>query len=167
VTSDVSNLARTRLYIVAADGRLFGWELSTQTRDLVERARLQVTRTFTDEESVLAGLPLVASAAPPARLVSCEGGLPSHLYPGVRARVSSANNLLPLNVRVAPGIEAARVGQVAPDQTFQVIEGPFCGPDNRAWFRVAYGLNARGGWIAEGEVTATGLEYFAEPIPGR
>ena len=155
------------LVMVDAEGAQSGWELPGSPQDLVALARQRVTRSFTDEEAVLAGLPLVPSAPPPAHITSCEGGLPSKLYPGVRARVSSENNLLPLNVRVAPGIVEARVGQIAPDQTFQVIEGPVCGPDQRAWFRVVYGLNARGGWIAEGEITSTGTEYFAEPIPGR
>jgi hypothetical protein len=32
---------------------------------------------------------------------------------------------------------------------------------------VVYGLEANRGWVAEGEMTDNGPDYFAEPIPGR
>ncbi|MBZ0302093.1 MAG: SH3 domain-containing protein, partial [Anaerolineae bacterium] len=101
-----------------------------------------------------------------AQIESCPDALASQLYPGVFARVSSANNLLPLNLRADPRLNANIVRKIAPDQTFQVLAGPACA-DGFAWFEVAYGLTVRRGWVAEGEKTAQGADYFAEPIPGR
>ncbi len=156
----------TELFMRTEEHGVLRWPLWTLPEQLLARARAQVARSFTDEESILVGLPLVPSAPVPDPIESCEGAPESQLYPGVRGRVTSSDPI-PLNVRVGPGTDSPRTGRVAPDQTFQVVEGPVCGPENRAWFRIVYGLIARGGWIAEGEMINDAPFYFAEPIPGR
>lgn len=169
---DTENLTRVvfdsdSLYVADAEGNAYRWRLWSTVEELIERARVTVVRTFTDEEAALAGLPFAASAPPPDEIQGCEGSLPSQLYPGVFARVSSRNNLLPLRLRDNPGTQSGDIVRlIAPDQTFQVLNGPVC-QDGFAWFEVVYGLNARRGWVAEGAMTANGPDYFAEPIPGR
>ena len=160
---------RARIDMIASTGATFRWSLWASTDALIDGARAGTDRTFTDEETALVGLPLVRSAPRPNEIAGCEGALPSQLYPGVRARVSSKNNLLPLRVRENPSIasgESNIAGRVAPDQTFQVLDGPVC-RDGFAWFEVIYGLEAQRGWVAEGAMTDDGPDYFAEPIPGR
>jgi hypothetical protein len=154
------------LYMVSLDNEAFRWQLWANPDELLERARSSIQRQLTDEEAALVGLNPAPSEPSPAEIESCEGALPSQLYPGVFARVSSKNNLLPLNLRDNAGLNGAIVAKIAPDQTFQVLNGPVC-QNGFAWFEVVYGLDARRGWVAEGEMTDDGPDYFAEPIPGR
>jgi hypothetical protein len=167
---DITQLALSpsggELVMITRDGEAFRWELWTTPEDLARLAHQRMTRTFTDEEAALVGIPPARSAPPPDNLRSCAGALPSRLYPGVRAHVTSANNLLPLNVRETPARDATRIGRIASDQTFEVLSGPVCS-DGLAWFRVVYGLDAERGWVAEGEMAADGPDYFAEPNPDR
>ena len=154
------------LYMVSLDNEAFRWQLWANPDELLERARLSVKRRLTDEEAALVGLPPAPSAPLPVEIRGCQGALPSQLYPGVFGRVSSKNNLLPLNLRDKAGLNGAIVDKIAPDQTFQVLNGPVC-QGGFAWFEVVYGLDAQHGWVAEGEMTDDGPDYFAEPIPGR
>ncbi len=147
---DIAQLALTRgnqqLIMITRSGQAFGWELWTTPDNLVQRAREQVSRHFTDEEAALAGLPPARSARPPAAIISCDDLMPSHLYQGVRARVTSKNNLLPLNVRDNPSVDGTKIGQIASDQTFEVLEGPSVAPIapglrwSMAWMLSAVGL---------------------------
>jgi hypothetical protein len=154
------------LYMVSLDGEAFRWQLWASPDELLARARSSVTRRLTDEEAAFVGLPPAPSAPPPDVIEGCADALTSQLYPGVFARVSSKNNLLPLNLRDAAGLDGRIVAKIAPDQTFQVLNGPVC-QDNFAWFEVVYGLDGQRGWVAEGAMTSSGPDYFAEPIPGR
>ena len=154
------------LYMVSLDNEAFRWQLWANPDDLLERARSTVKRRLTDEEAAFVGLPPAQSAPPPVEIEGCAGALPTQLYPGVFARVSSKNNLLPLNLRDGAGLSSTIIAKIAPDQTFQVLNGPVC-QDGFAWFEVIYGLDAEHGWVAEGAMTDDGPDYFAEPIPGR
>ncbi|HLV35712.1 MAG TPA: TIR domain-containing protein [Spirillospora sp.] len=154
------------IYMVSDEGTAYQFELWAGPDDLLAVAQGQAGRQLTDEEAAFVGLPPAASAPAPSVIAGCADALESHLYPGVFGRVSSQNNLLPLNLRESPGLSARIIGRIAPDQTFQVLDGPEC-VDGYAWFEVVYGLDARRGWAAEGEMTANGPDYFAEPIPGR
>jgi chemotaxis protein histidine kinase CheA len=171
LTFDAEGVERLMLetdsvYLLSTSGAAFRWQLWANPNQLVARARAQVRRRLTDEEAALAGLPPAPSAPPPAEIQGCPDALPTRLYPGVFARVSSQNNLLALRLRENPGLSSSQIALIAPDQTFQVLDGPVC-RDGFAWFEVVYGLDARLGWAAEGAMTADGPDYFAEPIPGR
>src|SRR5690606_3407535 len=63
----------------------------------------------------------------------------------------------PLNVRSGPGTTYPRVGQIAINSVFDVLEGPTCA-NGLAWYRILYAGGFEG-WIAEGDT-----EYFVDPV---
>lgn len=150
----------TRIASASADRSTRIRDIWKDTQALIDFAQnCCVTRLLTDEESSQFGIPRAASAPPPADIESCPGALPSQLYPGVRGQVSSDDRRA-LNVRIMPNLGGQQVGQISPNKTFWVVEGPVCA-DSIAWFRVIYGINAASGWVAEGADGA----YFVRPRP--
>ncbi len=89
-------------------------------------------------------------------LVNCPGTLPSRLIPGRQGRVRS-DDPRPLNVRSGPGTTYPRLGQIAINSVFDVLEGPTCA-NGLAWYRILYAGGFEG-WIAEGDT-----EYFVDPV---
>lgn len=144
----------------SADGSARIWQIWNNQQALIRFAReCCVDRPLTDEESTQFGLPLPTSLPPYGELASCPGTLPSRLYAGVRGQVAE-DDARALNVRSQPDRNSSQIGQIAPGQTFSVLEGPICA-DAIAWFRVIYGINAVEGWIAEG----LNDRYFVVPVP--
>lgn len=62
------------------------------------------------------------------------------------------------NIRSIPATDGELLGQIPPRATFEVLEGPSCTDDDRAWWRVRY--NDIEGWTSEG----AGSDYLVEPI---
>lgn len=85
----------------------------------------------------------------------CPGFLPSRLVPGNWGAVM-VYPYLPNRIRVAPDLDAQRLGLIPPGAVFKVISGPYCN-DNTAWYQVSYGATI--GWTAEGQ----GNTYWLEP----
>lgn len=135
------------------------WDLWAGTHDLVPRAQACcVTRLLTYEESVSAGVQPVPSAPIPETIPSCDNTPESRMYVGVWGSVGRDDSRL-LNVRIRPGVANAQIDQIAPGQFFRVVAGPECEGDF-AWFEILYGLDARQGWVAEGDFES----YYTEPI---
>ncbi len=86
----------------------------------------------------------------------CAGFLYSRLMVGEQGRVLPGGD--PNRLRDQPSADAAQVGVIPPEQTFDVLQGPECDPAGRAWWRVRY-LKTEG-WTVEGE----GQIYYVEPI---
>jgi hypothetical protein len=104
------------------------------------------------------GAQFAAQAAPTAgSQFTCPGFLPSRLVPGERGQVTPG---LANNLREAPAVTSARLGQIPGQGIFTVIAGPVCDTENRAWWQVNY--NGLIGWTIEGQ----GSEYFTTPLPG-
>ncbi|GAB4573299.1 MAG: hypothetical protein Kow0077_15260 [Anaerolineae bacterium] len=92
--------------------------------------------------------------------LSCGSGLPIRLVPGEQGRVTLDPPLDNI-VRSQPGRGAgALIGEIPPGGIFTVLEGPQCGTEGMAWWRVDY--NGLVGWTAEGE---NGV-YWLEPYDG-
>ena len=64
----------------------------------------------------------------------------------------------PLNIRQEPNLGATVVSQVLPDETFQIIGGPFC-EGGYLWWEVRLN-NDITGWVAEGDLST----YYFEPL---
>ena len=98
--------------------------------------------------------PVTLTATPPDA-ITCEGFVPSRLkildYGFVLTR--TANNL-----RAAPALSGAVVGQIPAGAEFYVWQGPVCA-DGYAWWQVEY--DDLRGWTAEGQ----GKEYWLAPLP--
>lgn len=84
------------------------------------------------------------------------GYLTPRLQAGQAARILTTA----LNLRPAPTTEQARITQLAPSTTVQVIDGPACN-QGYVWWKVALGDQI--GWIAEGTNTPDNPTYWTEP----
>ncbi|MEO8609698.1 MAG: protein kinase, partial [Chloroflexota bacterium] len=91
----------------------------------------------------------------PLPIVSCPGALPSLLAVGMTGFVRSEDPR-PVNVRSTPGVNGAKINELATGVTFGVLEGPAC-KDGLAWYRIRSGTTD--GWIAEGDD-----RYFVSPL---
>lgn len=97
--------------------------------------------------------PTPPPAAAPAPGISLVIGQP--------ARVIAAGGI---NVREKPGMDALRLGKLAPGAVVQVLEGPVSGPQYR-WWRVRDRRNLEG-WVAEGDADGPWLTAeVGEPRP--
>jgi len=92
--------------------------------------------------------------------VYCDSSAESFLIVGERGRVRLRPTAERLNLRAGPGRQFEALAQLAPLESFWVLDGPECGGPY-VWYKVQYrGLE---GWIAEGFEG----QYFAEPwLPG-
>lgn len=136
--------------LVTAFGDLAGIPVAqapTETPTATSRPSATSTRTPT---------PPLTPTVTEVVIEDCPGALPSRLIPGEQGQVRS-NDPRPLNVRSGPGTGFPRVGQIAINSIFDVIDGPTCG-ENFAWYRIMYAGGFEG-WIAEGDT-----EYFVEPL---
>ncbi len=80
---------------------------------------------------------------------------------GQPARVIAVGGI---NVREKPGMDALRLGKLAPGAVVQVLEGPVSGPQYR-WWRVRDRRNLEG-WVAEGDAAGPWLTAdVGEPRP--
>lgn len=97
-----------------------------------------------------------AQAAPTQAIgrAVCTGAMNTRLDVGMEARVRESG--LAVNVRGTPSSTGARVGVMAPGDTFEVVGGPQCG-ESIVWWQILYGQVT--GWAGEG---ASGL-YWVEP----
>lgn len=86
-------------------------------------------------------------------LPTCDGTLESRLRPGDDGFVRSIAN----NVRDAPSVSAARIGQINGSQEFTVLDGPVCA-DGFAWYQIQW--DEFSGWTAE----ASDIGYWLAPI---
>lgn len=97
--------------------------------------------------------PTLPPTAAPAPGISLVIGQP--------ARVIAAGGI---NVREKPGMDALRLGKLAPGAVVQVLEGPVSGPQYR-WWRVRDRRNLEG-WVAEGDADGPWLTAdVGEPRP--
>lgn len=117
-----------------------------------------VTHTPTITNTPTATFTLTPSQTPRPSAERCEGFLTSRLMAGEQAQVLAGD--LPNRIRSQPDPEAAQLGLIAPEAVFDVIEGPECDDEGRAWWRVSH----RGviGWTVEGQ----GETYAVEPLIG-
>jgi serine/threonine-protein kinase len=118
----------------------------TETATFTPSATPTLPPTFT---------PLPTVTASPT-IASCPNALPSLLRPGMTGFVRSEDPR-PVNVRSQPSRSAARVDQLQPNETFDVIAGPTCA-DGFAWFRIRYAGTLEG-WVAESSDS-----YFVSPL---
>lgn len=95
------------------------------------------------------------STISPPQAVTCPGSLPSRLFPGQIAKVTSGP---PNNFRDGPSLSATDIGDLPGDAWFIVMDGPVCA-DDMAWWQVNY--EGQIGWTSEG----SGDTYWLEPIP--
>ena len=61
------------------------------------------------------------------------------------------------NVRIGPGLDYSRVGEVPGSAEFDVLDGPICA-DGFAWWQVHFENTT--GWTAEGQDE----NYWLEPV---
>ncbi len=97
-----------------------------------------------------------ATLAPTTVVAPCTSGLTPRLTVGQLARTSTG---VSSNVRATPDANGQVMGAVGAGITFNILEGPVCGPEGFNWWRVQQG--ALTGWVAEGQ---NGL-YYLEPVP--
>ncbi len=117
--------------------------------------------------TLLAGVPFNPTAAPPPGLATatlpppviagCPGAPLPRLAVGHQGRVTPGT---PNNLRGAPTLSGAVLGQIPAGGVFTVISGPSCSNvvDNINWWGVNY--NGLVGYTAEGK----GGEYWVEPV---
>lgn len=101
--------------------------------------------------------PIYVRQEPPRFLqpMTC-GGLPTRLVVGSTGRVILGD--VSNNLRQAPNIDAAHVGDLLSGTLFVVVDGPLCVEDI-AWYAVTIdGILA--GWTAEGQRG----DYYSEPV---
>ncbi len=101
-------------------------------------------------------VPTPATIEPTPIVAPCPSGLAPRLTIGQLARTASG---VSSNVRATPDANGQVMGAVGAGITFNVLEGPACGPEGFNWWRVQQG--ALLGWVAEGR---NGL-YYLEPVP--
>jgi hypothetical protein len=107
-------------------------------------------------------LTLLLISRTPAQAQTCPlpGQLPARLESGIRARVEPGPGS-PNNLRDAPGVASAVIGQIPPGGAFVVVDGPQCA-DNYVWWQVNY--EAVMGWTAEGDASRYWLEPLTQPV---
>ena len=101
-------------------------------------------------------------SAAPAQTQTCPlpGQLPTRLEPNIRARVEPGPGT-PNNLRDAPGLDGAVIGQIPPGGQFVVLDGPQCA-DGYVWWQVDY--EGTMGWTAEGNTERYWLEPLTQPV---
>jgi hypothetical protein len=92
---------------------------------------------------------------PPGPTPVCAGAPLQRLILQERARVL-ADDPRPVNLRAAPGTDAAVLEQIPIRAVLLVVAGPRC-EGAFTWYQVRY--NGQEGWIAEGDLTG----YYVEP----
>jgi uncharacterized protein YraI len=98
---------------------------------------------------------LGATLIPTPTTFACTGAQPSRLTVGRQARVALGG--FPNNVRAAPGVSSAYVGEIPPGGIFNVLAGPECA-SGYTWWQVDY--NGLVGWTPEGST----FNYWLEPL---
>jgi hypothetical protein len=137
-----------------------GWTVEGQageyfTEPLIDSETPTTTPPTPSRTPFSTNTPRVTAPAATQAGVTCPGFMPSRLVVGGQGRVTPGE---PNNVRDVPSAGGRLVGQIDGGESFDVLEGPECDPDGRAWWRVQYGDIA--GWTPEGQ----GNLYFVEPV---
>ena len=101
--------------------------------------------------------PAGPTATPEGRAV-CTGAMNTRLESGMVARVRATG--LPVNVRNQPTATSAKVGQITPGDTFDIV-GAYTCAENLVWWPILYGDVS--GWAAEGGNNV----YWVEPTDAR
>ncbi len=96
------------------------------------------------------------TAVPQSGAVTCPGFMASRLVPGEQGTLPAEPNSIPNRIRSDPSLSGTFLGQIAPGDVFDVLDGPVCA-DDFAWFQVNYGGLI--GWTVEGQ----GDEYWLAP----
>ncbi|NDJ78458.1 MAG: SH3 domain-containing protein, partial [Chloroflexi bacterium] len=102
-----------------------------------------------------------ATTQAPAGRIVCPGALPARLT--VSYQAVATDNGIRKNIRSQPTSESARIGQVLPGDTVDVVGGPECA-QGLTWWQIEYaGLT---GWVAEGLADIYWFEPTDTRVPG-
>ncbi len=108
---------------------------------------------------LIAGLLTAGSAlAQTPEGVQCPGASPSRLRLNTLAVVTPG--LPPVNVRVAPGFRADRLGTLKEQVSYRVIDGPACA-NQHLWWQISSADVS--GWVVEGQDNTTYLTPYEMP----
>jgi len=124
--------------------------IATLTAQPQSTAIVQIVIQVTATSATVQLLPTITPVNP------CAGLLAPRLQVGRKGRVTVGG--VPNNVRETPLIGGKKVGQIAPSESFDVLDGPVCG-EGYVWYRVRAATLE--GWTAEGGNNA----YWLEPLP--
>jgi hypothetical protein len=103
-------------------------------------------------------IPVQGHAQDETTLYPC-GDFADHLPPRLQAGQAARVLSIPLNFRPQPTTTLARIDQLQPATTVQVINGPACN-QRFVWWQIQVGDQV--GWVAEG-TTSPDPEYWTEP----
>lgn len=93
-------------------------------------------------------------------IINCNPSMPSRLRPGDRGRIDEEGDTSDLRMRDAVGTTGTNVvGSFSPGTEFDVISGPECDEQSRAWYNVRLDDGTEG-WFIE----ALGEDYTIEPV---
>ena len=127
----------------------------TPTSTRTPRPTATATVTLSPVPATNELVPVVSSTPQPVAV--CQGTRPSRLTVGSEGYVLQDDRRA-LNVRRGAGTSFSVVAQLQIGETFNVLEGPFCG-QSFAWFRIEARSGSVIGWLAEGDEDS----YFVAP----
>ncbi|NOK86173.1 MAG: hypothetical protein GFH27_549411n3 [Chloroflexi bacterium AL-W] len=104
-----------------------------------------------------ASVPIYAQDDAPS--YPCMGDLSEYLAPRLQVGQAARVLTVPLNFRPQPSTTLARIDQLPPATTVQVIGGPACN-QGFIWWQIQVGEQI--GWVAEGTTTPEAI-YWVEP----
>lgn len=99
------------------------------------------------------------SSNQPSDIPSCPGTLPSRLYIGAKAEVTTSGMAPQLSLRSQPSMSAEKVHVIAAGRDMVILDGPICAENSYWWYiRSEQGFE---GWSREGD----NEDYWIDPLP--
>lgn len=99
------------------------------------------------------------SSSQDAGNASCPGTLPTRLFIGAKAEVTTSGMAPQLSLRAEPSISADQIHVIAAGRDMVILDGPICADNSYWWYiRSEQGFE---GWSREGD----NEDYWIDPLP--
>lgn len=122
----------------------------------VPEATSQVTYLRPTTQSIE---PLPVPASQSSIIPACPGTLPTRLFIGANAEVTTSGMAQQLSLRAQPSMSAEKVHVIAAGRDLVILDGPVCAENSYWWYiRSEQGFE---GWSREGDHE----DYWMDPLP--
>lgn len=120
---------------------------------------VQNTRWEWPWQPISKNAPENTSPSQESQIPFCSGPLPSRLFVGAKAEVTTSGMAPQLSLRAQPNLSAEKVHVIAAGRDMVILDGPVCADGSYWWYiRSEQGFE---GWSREGDSE----DYWIDPLP--